>query len=302
MGVSEACYLPAALALVADYHRGPTRSLATGMHQTGVLIGFALGGLGGWLAEQRTWRYAFSLVGVVGLTYGLLLIFLLRDAPGASRGNAPGEDAKPSVRPGEALASLLGSGPYILALINWALLGITSWAVVGWMPVFLQERFHLGQGAAGFAASGYSNVAAIPGMLIGGIWADRWSRTNGAARNFVPAIGLLIAAPGILTTAHVGILGVAIAGIVCYRAFSGFVDSNMMPILCEIVDRRYRATAYGLMNMTGTIAGGLGIYGAGAMRDAKISLGVMVDLIAALTFVSPALFYFMKPRRPSPTK
>ena len=28
MGVSEACYIPAALALIADYHRGPTRSLA----------------------------------------------------------------------------------------------------------------------------------------------------------------------------------------------------------------------------------------------------------------------------------
>ena len=36
MGVSEACYIPAALALIADYHRGPTRSLATGMHISGV--------------------------------------------------------------------------------------------------------------------------------------------------------------------------------------------------------------------------------------------------------------------------
>src|SRR5215472_2696572 len=32
MGVSEACYLPAALAMITDYHRDRTRSLATGIH------------------------------------------------------------------------------------------------------------------------------------------------------------------------------------------------------------------------------------------------------------------------------
>src|SRR5512133_1968129 len=48
MGISEACYIPAALALIADYHRGPTRSLANGIHLTGVMVGSALSGVGGW--------------------------------------------------------------------------------------------------------------------------------------------------------------------------------------------------------------------------------------------------------------
>ena len=51
MGVSEACYIPAALALIADYHRGSTRSLATGLHMSGVYAGAALGGVGGYIAE-----------------------------------------------------------------------------------------------------------------------------------------------------------------------------------------------------------------------------------------------------------
>src|SRR5689334_20867194 len=33
MGISEACYLPAALALIADFHGSATRSRATGLHQ-----------------------------------------------------------------------------------------------------------------------------------------------------------------------------------------------------------------------------------------------------------------------------
>jgi len=36
MGVSEACYIPAALALIADHHGERTRSLATGLHQSGI--------------------------------------------------------------------------------------------------------------------------------------------------------------------------------------------------------------------------------------------------------------------------
>ena len=45
MGVSEACYIPAGLALIADYHRGTTRSLANGLHMSGIYVGAALGGV-----------------------------------------------------------------------------------------------------------------------------------------------------------------------------------------------------------------------------------------------------------------
>src|SRR5262245_40510816 len=53
MGLSEACYIPAALALVSDYHRGTTRALAVGIHQSGISMGSGLGFLGGLLAENH---------------------------------------------------------------------------------------------------------------------------------------------------------------------------------------------------------------------------------------------------------
>jgi MFS transporter, Spinster family, sphingosine-1-phosphate transporter len=39
MGISEAFYIPAALALIADYHTGHTRSRAVGLHQMGIYMG-----------------------------------------------------------------------------------------------------------------------------------------------------------------------------------------------------------------------------------------------------------------------
>ncbi|HEY2574285.1 MAG TPA: MFS transporter, partial [Verrucomicrobiaceae bacterium] len=47
MGISEAFYIPAALAMIADYHPHATRSLANGLHMSGIYAGAALGGIGG---------------------------------------------------------------------------------------------------------------------------------------------------------------------------------------------------------------------------------------------------------------
>src|SRR3954466_5452780 len=81
MGVSEAFYIPAALALIADYHQGLTRSRAVGLHQTGIYIGQILGGFAGYIADspEHGWRWAFSTCGMVGVIYAVPLLALLRN-------------------------------------------------------------------------------------------------------------------------------------------------------------------------------------------------------------------------------
>jgi MFS family permease len=261
-------------------------------------IGTALGGLGGWLAEQRSWHYAFSLVGLAGMAYCGVLVLLLREAPPGGAGEAAETMATPKPLFTEALRSLFACGSFILALVSWAMVGVYGWTVGGWLPVFLQEHFRIGQGAAGLFGTSYSAVVGAVGMLFGGAWADRWGRRNGRAPMFVPAIGLLVATPCLILTANCGIFALVVGAIILYRFFSGFIDSNMMPILCEIIDRRYRATAYGLLNTVGVIAGGLGIYGAGVLRDRKIDLSVVFDLVAVTMVLCAVFLFFMKPRPP----
>ena len=36
MGISEALYIPSALSLLADWHEGKSRSMAIGIHMTGI--------------------------------------------------------------------------------------------------------------------------------------------------------------------------------------------------------------------------------------------------------------------------
>jgi MFS family permease len=295
MGLVEACYMPAALALICDYHQGRTRSIAIAIHHTGFVVGLALSGLGGWLAEWQSWHFAFALVGLTGIAYAVVLVLLLRDAPQAPTAAMTPRAAKSGVRLGEALFGLFGLGAFVLMLAAHALLNLMDWTVIGWAPVFFQEHFHLTQGVAGVSATGYKNVGLIAGLFIGGLWADRWSRTNVRARMLVPAIGILIGGPGIVLMANTSVLALAIAGLVIYYLFLAFYDPNTMPVLCEIVDARYRATAYGLLNCVGMISAGLGVYFIGMMRDLKIDLRIMFDLGALVCLICALIYFRLKP-------
>src|SRR5262245_28815256 len=83
MGISEACYMPAALALIADFHLGATRSRAVGLHQMGIYFGVIIGGFGGYAADHPAlgWRWVFDVCGFVGIAYAVPLFLLLRNPP-----------------------------------------------------------------------------------------------------------------------------------------------------------------------------------------------------------------------------
>lgn len=293
MGISEATYIPAALALIADYHRGATRSLATGIHMTGISVGSGLGGIGGWLAERHGWNFAFLLFGLIGIGYAIALAFVLRDAP---------REAEPS-RPqapagfGEALASLLSQRSFYFMLGYWGLLGMAGWAVVGWAPTYFGEHFGLSQGVAGLSATGYLQVAMMLGLLAGGAWADRWSRTNERARILVPAIGLCLAGPAVVLLAGTSVLPLAIAGLMLYGFGRTFTDANMMPVLCLVADPRYRATGYGLLNLCSCVIGGLSLYAGGALRDAQVNVNHLFLWSGLSILVCAGLMFLVKPSR-----
>jgi MFS family permease len=295
MGLVEACYMPAALALICDYHQGRTRSKAIAIHHTGFVVGLALSGLGGAVAEWRSWHFAFAMVGLTGVAYSAVLMLLLRDAP-PERPAAPNPRAPRSgARLGAALIGLFSLGGFVLMLAAHAMLNLMDWLVIGWAPVYFQEHFHLTQGVAGVDATGYKNVGLIVGLFIGGVWADRWSRTSARARMWVPAIGILIGGPGIVLMANTSVLALAIAGLVVYYLFLAFYDPNTMPVLCEIVDARYRATAYGLLNCVGMISAGLGIYVIGVLRDLHVGLSQVFDAGAAVCAICALIYFRLMP-------
>jgi hypothetical protein len=137
----------------------------------------------------------------------------------------------------------------------------------------------------------------LGGVIAGGAIADWWYRKNKNARILLPAIGFLIAVPGIFIASYTPIVWVTVLGFTLFAFVRPFLDANMMPILDMIADKRYLATGYGILNLCSCVIGGIGIYMAGVLRDGNINLSLIFQ-VAALTMLICAFFlYRMVPRK-----
>ena len=295
MGISEAFYIPAGMALIMDFHRGPTRSLANGIHVSGVFVGSALGGMGGWLAEKQGWAYAFKLFGLIGVVYSVALIFLLRDGPREQSPSLTASEPVTKTNLWPALKSLFSHRSFFLAMIFWGVLGLVGWGIAGWMPTYFKERFNLTQSAAGFSVMGYLQAATLIGVIAGGLLTDRWGRLAEKNRITITVIGLCLAAPGILLTANTSLLFFALAGLVIYGLTRSLADANMMPILCLVTDPRYRATGYGILNMFNCLIAGLTVYAGGWLRDAHVAVSRVFQVSSVTLIIAALVLFWVKP-------
>ncbi|MEI2273039.1 MFS transporter [Sphingobacterium sp. ML3W] len=280
MGVSEACYIPAALALISDYHSGRTRSLATGLHMCGLYTGMAMGGLGGYIAEYWGWRQGFHVFGLFGVVYALLLVYTLRDRTVPTAPNEPLPEQVGKVQLKAILHSLFRLPSFYVIMVYFAVLGMANWLINGWLPTFLKEQFSLDLGEAGISATGYMQIGSFAGVIIGGLLADRWQRRNKRARLYVIVLGFVIGAPFLFFMAWTNVFAWAILAMLIFGLARGFNDANLMPLLRQVADSRYSATAYGFLNFLSTIVGGLMVYVGGALKDANVSLAITYQVVA----------------------
>jgi MFS family permease len=292
MGISEAFYIPAALALIADYHAGPTRSRAVGLHQMAIYCGVIAGGFGGYAADapQIGWRLVFTLCGLFGMLYAVPLVFLLRDAP---KSIEPANDDRPS--PLRATTELLSNWSFILLVLYFTLPALAGWVVRDWMPAILKQQFHIGQGKAGVSATLYVQSAAIFGAALGGWLADRWMRKHHRGRIYVSAIGMILIVPAIFGVGNAATLIIAIAFLMLFGLGWGFFDGNNMPILAQIVRPKLRATGYGIMNLVSISCGGLADWGFGTLRDRAVPLNLIFSIFAGAAVLSVVLVLLIKP-------
>jgi MFS family permease len=293
MGISEAFYMPAALALIADYHTGLTRSRAVGLHQIAIYFGVIAGGFGGYIAAAPNlgWRFAFTACGVFGMSYAVPLVLLLRDAAKSPEGLAVARAA-----PARAATELLANFSFILLVLYFTLPALAGWVVRDWMPSILRKQFDIGQGEAGVAATLYWQVAAIVGALAGGWLADLWMRRHRRGRIFVSAIGMSFIVPAIFGVGNASSLAVAVAFLILFGLGWGIFDCNNMPILSQIVRPELRATGYGIMNFVSISCGGLADWGFGILRDRQVPLNVIFSAFASLAILSILLVLLIHPR------
>ena len=293
MGISEAFYIPAALALIADFHRGGTRARAVGLHQTGIYAGLALGGIGGYIAQVSTWRNCFTWFGAAGVLYSLVLMAFLKDAPPAEGNRSKNA---PPITILDTLRALWSQPAFWILVVYFTLPAIAGWATKNWLPTFLADTFKLKEGPAGLSATGYIQIASLVGVIAGGALADRWLRTAPRGRIYTSAIGMLLLVPALIGLGYAWGLGAAIGFMLLFGLGWGFFDCNNMPILCQIARPEHRATGYGFMNLVSISVGAGATVVLGWMRDEGISFSVAFLISAGLALLSAGLILLVKPR------
>lgn len=292
MGISEAFYIPAGLSLIADFHPGATRSLAIGIHMSGIYLGQALGGLGGWVAQDISWRTAFGSCGLIGVFHaGVLLLFLRETDARDWASSAPAENAAGSTR---SFAGVHWLG-FAILLLCFSLPSLPGWAVKNWLPTLLQDRFLLDQKSSGLWATMTTAGAGFFGVLLGGKISDVLTQHSMRGRTWTSAAGLLMTVPALLGIGFAPVLPLVIICAALYGLGFGMFDTNNMPILCQLAPARFRATGYGLMNFCGIAAGALFTPWLGQLKDHGVPLATGLVFCAIPTVLAAVLMLSLRP-------
>lgn len=294
MGVSEALYIPAALSLIADYHTGKSRSFAIGIHMTGLYLGQAVGGFGATLAAAFSWQQTFHWFGVIGIAYAVLLMVLLYEKRDVAQENI-------LATPEQKIPVLKGFGMIFSNMAFWVILfffastSLPGWATKNWLPTLFADSLNTPMSQAGPISTITIALSSFLGILAGGPLSDKWVKRNVKGRVYTSAIGLAMMIPALILLGLGKGMFAAVAAGLFFGIGYGMFDTNNMPILCQFVPSKLRATAYGIMNMTGVMMGAvctqiLGKWAEGGnlgLAFAVLGCIIAVALVAQITILNP---------------
>lgn len=291
MGVSEALYIPSALSLIADWHEGKSRSLAIGIHMTGLYVGQAVGGFGATIAATFSWHSTFYWFGIIGIAYSVVLALLLHDKPKAVDAVAASPNPATLMKKESlwrGLSVVLSTWAFWVILIYFAVPSLPGWATKNWLPTLFEKNLGLDMALAGPMSTITIAASSFVGVLLGGVMSDKWVLRNIRGRVYTSAIGLGMTIPALvlLGFGH-SVVAVVGAGMLFGIGF-GMFDANNMPILCQIISAKYRATAYGVMNMVGVFAGAAVTHLLGKWTDGG-NLGMGFAVLGGIVIVALVL-------------
>jgi len=298
MGVSEALYIPAGLSLIADFHSSKTRSLAIGIHMTGLYMGQALGGFGATIAAEFSWQQAFHSFGIIGIVYSVVLIFFLREKKGGLTAVEETDtiQLKPKSSVFKGLGLLVTNISFWIILFYFAIPSLPGWAVKNWLPTLFAQNLNIDMARAGPISTITIAASSFLGVIFGGILSDRWVQKNIKGRIYTSAIGLGLTIPSLILIGFGHSLFNVIGAAFCFGFGFGMFDANNMPILCQFVSSKYRATAYGLMNMTGVFFGAFITDWLGKSTDAG-NLGKDFAMLSGIVLLALIIqLYFLRPK------
>jgi len=273
MGISEALFMPTAIALTANAHPPSLRSRAIAVLTTAQIAGTVAGSwFGGWMADRGEWRAAFFILGAIGVLYAVPYFLFLRKVD-----ENPPEIVKTSGK-SFAFPVLMRVRTFLLLCVVFPVFVFGLWLLYGWLPTFLREKFELTQSDAAFNATIYLQATTAVGLLGGGILADALYQRTKASRLWLMTASLILCAPCLHYLGSSNTLVATRFAAAAFGLFSGLFMGNVFPAAFDVVHAETRASAVGILNFCGAIMSGFAALFGGLWKD---SLGI--DRLLSIT-------------------
>jgi MFS family permease len=291
MGVTEALYFPASVALIASYYSVESRSRALGLHQSAQFVGVVAGGwYGGWCADHVGWRTAFVVAGAVGIIYSLVLWRVFTRL---------GPMAVSTIGPRAGKLSDLGRSPsYVMLCATFAAFVAMQWIFWAWFPTFLIERYGLSMTDSGWNATVFLQCSAMVGILISTTFADRLAVKMAKARVYIAVGSALLSAPFAYLTFSADSLAMARVFSAAFGLFAGSFAANAFAAAYDVTGSESRGLASGVLNMMGGISSGAMIYLAGIWKQ-TVGFPVMMMWMMTVALVVSGVTLLVAAREPA---
>jgi MFS family permease len=307
LGFGQAVTEPSAASLIADYYPQEQRGRAFSVQQCLLLAGIGIGiGIGGAVGATLGWRAAFLLVGTPGIVVAVLVYRLKEPARGASDRLHLGLDAEGhdhvDIEHGlfdegfrvfvrDLIVGLRADARTILGIptMRYALVGVSALlftinAIGAVLPQFYERDLHVAKGTAEALVGVLVVAGGIPGVLLGGRFADRFMTRVRGARMAIPAYCLL-AGSALFAVSYLWLpfpiaFPLEILGV--------FVTSMAIPALraglTDAVPANLRGAGFGFFNLASILFGGMApliVFGLAQVTG---------DVRTALLICSPPIF------------
>lgn len=296
LAVTEAFYIPASLAIVADYHTPATRGKAVATLIIGMSLGPILGGAAaGWIGDNYGWRPTMYVLGGVGLLLATMLTAFLRDAPvGASD---HGDALPPPRRAGvaETIAEIVRTPSVVAIMLGVGVFSFGGWMLITFLPLFLVDRFDMDLTQSGFFGNLAVTGPLLIGALLGGVFSD-YVGADRPKRRMLLLLGFYaLTIPWPLTFSVANSAEMVLGSAFLFQLFRMLGELNSHPLIFDLVSPEKRSTAVGISNCVNTFMGGVGTLIVGLLKS---TLGFqtvfgLVPIVVALSVGGLLMAYFM---------
>nr|WP_269717085.1 MFS transporter [Caulobacter sp. NIBR2454] len=269
VGFGEAGGVPPSYAIISDYFPSGRRGTALGLYNLGPPVGAALGiAFGAAIAAAFNWRYAFIVLGAVGIVAAIALPLIVREP---KRGGLdPAYVDAPVKKAGfwATMKMFFSRPPLVLAALASGATQFVTYGLGNFTTLFLmrEKGMTLNEVALWYAL--VVGVGMSAGIFASGRVIDRFTHRSKVAYALVPAISLALAIPFYIGFVWAPTWPLALVLLMFPTFLNYFYLSSSVALVQEEVQPHERVMAGALLLLVMNFIGlGLGPTYVGAASD-----------------------------------